>query len=199
MASTTLPFTKDTQRNKEELTEDDNSNLSALLTNSSAHTLMEQHNGLENATHDPDEEPASKKTELFLGQPSFSSLIDADGQSRARSSTQRRADEGPEQAKERLEKMRCAVRTLLECVGEDPDREGLLGTPSRYAKALLFFTKGYELNVESIANNALFHEGHHEMVVVKDIEINSMCEHHLVPFIGKVFFIQIHHPSVDPS
>lgn len=82
--------------------------------------------------------------------------------------------------------MRGAVRTLLECVGEDPDREGLLDTPSRYAKALLDFTSGYQVNVEDIVNNALFHEGHNEMVIVKDIEIHSLCEHHLVPFIGKV-------------
>lgn len=82
--------------------------------------------------------------------------------------------------------MRGAVRTLLECVGEDPDREGLLDTPSRYAKALLFLTKGYQTNVDSIVNNALFSEGHNEMIVVKDIEIHSLCEHHLVPFNGKV-------------
>jgi hypothetical protein len=67
--------------------------------------------------------------------------------------------------------MRGAVRTLLECVGEDPDREGLLDTPSRYAKALLFLTKGYQVNVEDIVNNALFREGHSEMVIVKDIEV----------------------------
>ena len=85
-----------------------------------------------------------------------------------------------------MDKMRGAVRTLLECVGEDPDREGLLDTPSRYAKALMFLTKGYQTNVDSIVNNALFSEGHNEMIVVKDIEIHSLCEHHLVPFNGKV-------------
>ncbi|RKL26958.1 hypothetical protein BFJ72_g13480 [Fusarium proliferatum] len=62
--------------------------------------------------------------------------------------------------------MQGAVRTLLECIGEDPSRDGLLDTPSRYAKALLFFTKGYNANVEDVVNNALFHERHKEMVIM---------------------------------
>lgn len=106
--------------------------------------------------------------------------------------TRERLEDDAEKAEERLVKMRGAVRTLLECVGEDPDREGLLDTPSRYAKALLFLTKGYQVNVDSIINGALFHEGHNEMVIVKDIEIYSLCEHHLVPFTGKVSFAQCH-------
>lgn len=84
--------------------------------------------------------------------------------------------------------MTAAVRTILECVGEDPDREGLLATPERYAKALLFFTEGYQENVRDIVNNAIFHEAHNEFVIVKDIEVFSLCEHHMVPFIGKVSF-----------
>lgn len=82
--------------------------------------------------------------------------------------------------------MEGAVRTLLECVGEDPNRAGLLDTPSRYAKALLFLTKGYQEDIRDVINGAIFHEGHNEMVIVKDIEVFSLCEHHLVPFTGKM-------------
>lgn len=125
-----------------------------------------------------------------------SPVIDFDGLSRPSRGTRERLEETKEQADKRLAKMCGAVRTILECVGEDADREGLLATPSRYAKAMLFFTKGYQENVRDIVNGAIFEEGHNEMVIVKDIEIFSMCEHHLVPFTGKVCFhtaVQISH------
>jgi hypothetical protein len=75
---------------------------------------------------------------------------------------------------------------MIECVGEDADRDGLERTPMRYAKALMYFTKGYEENVWDLVNGAVFAEDHDELVIVRDIEIFSMCEHHLVPITGKV-------------
>eukprot|EP00035_Acanthoeca_spectabilis_P020574 m.433605 g.433605 ORF g.433605 m.433605 type:complete len:205 (-) comp17596_c0_seq1:1289-1903(-) len=87
---------------------------------------------------------------------------------------------------ERKARMAAACVELLKCIGEDPSREGLLKTPERWAKALLFFTKGYKESVENVLNEAVFHEKHDSMVVVRDIEVHSLCEHHLVPFFGKV-------------
>ncbi|GAB1313767.1 GTP cyclohydrolase 1 [Madurella fahalii] len=115
-----------------------------------------------------------------------SPVIDFDGLSRPSVGTRERLEESAEQKENRMERMKGAVRTLIECLGEDADREGLLATPERYAKAMLFFTKGYQENVRDIVNGAIFQEGHNEMVIVKDIEVFSMCEHHLVPFTGKM-------------
>lgn len=76
-------------------------------------------------------------------------------------------------------------KEVLRLLGEDPQREGLLKTPERVAKAMLFFTSGYDQNPEEILRSAMFTEDYKQMVVVKDIEIYSLCEHHMVPFVGK--------------
>lgn len=97
-----------------------------------------------------------------------------------------RRDENEEQSTIRFEKMQVAVRTLLECIGEDVTREGLRDTPLRFTKALLDLTKGYRINVAETVNNALFTVDYHDMVIVRDIDVFSVCEHHMIPFTGKV-------------
>ncbi len=84
-----------------------------------------------------------------------------------------------------LERMEEAYAGIIDSVGEDLGREGLLDTPKRAAKAMAFLTRGYQQTVEEIVNGALFESDASEMVLVADIELYSMCEHHLLPFIGK--------------
>lgn len=121
-------------------------------------------------------------------------------------STVSRLNATAEEKLAREKKMAVAIRTVLECIGEDPDREGLQRTPERYAQAIMWMTRGYEERLAGdfhfgdtgssahtctdVINDAVFAEDHDEMVLVRDIDISSLCEHHLVPFTGKV----CHHP-----
>ncbi len=82
-------------------------------------------------------------------------------------------------------------RSIITEIGEDPLREGLLKTPERVAKAMKYLTHGYEVNADDIVNQAIFHEAYSEMVLVKDIEVYSLCEHHMLPFFGKAHIAYI--------
>lgn len=94
------------------------------------------------------------------------------------------------------EEMTAAVRTMLLNVGEDPDREGLLKTPKRVAEAMRFLTSGYNQSLEALINGAIFDEGHNEMVLVRDIDVFSLCEHHMLPFMGKAHVAYIPNQKV---
>lgn len=81
--------------------------------------------------------------------------------------------------------VKARYKKIIEDLGEDPNREGLLNTPERASKAMQFLTQGYHQNAEKILKSAMFKESYDEMVIVKDIEIYSLCEHHILPFFGK--------------
>lgn len=89
-----------------------------------------------------------------------------------------------------------AVRTMLLGVGEDPEREGLLKTPKRVMEAMRFLTGGYQISLEELVNGAIFDEGHNEMVLVRDINLFSLCEHHMLPFMGRAHVAYIPNQKV---
>jgi GTP cyclohydrolase I len=92
----------------------------------------------------------------------------------------------PREAKRpRLRAFRSEVRSILKAIGEDPDRQGLEKTPQRVETALRWLTRGYDVSVEDIIGDAIFIEDHEEMILVRDIEMYSLCEHHLLPFFGR--------------
>jgi GTP cyclohydrolase I len=94
----------------------------------------------------------------------------------------------PDQFFEAIQK---ASKMILEAVGEDTKREGLLDTPYRVAKSLQFLTKGYKENPKDVINDAIFHEENTEMILIKDVEVYSLCEHHMLPFFGKAHIAYI--------
>lgn len=95
-----------------------------------------------------------------------------------------------------MDEMMEAVRTMLLGVGEDPEREGLLKTPKRVAEAMQFLTSGYSQSLEQLVNGAIFDEGHNEMVLVRDINFFSLCEHHMLPFMGRAHVAYIPNDKV---
>lgn len=90
-----------------------------------------------------------------------------------------------------IDLMSQSYKSILTCIGEDPAREGLIKTPERAAKAMAFLTQGYTVDAQEILNSAKFKEDYKQMIIVKDIEFYSLCEHHILPFIGKVHIAYI--------
>lgn len=88
------------------------------------------------------------------------------------------------------------IRQILKAIGEDPEREGLIKTPQRVAEALAFLTRGYAMDPEKVINDALFTEDYSEMIVQRDIDFYSLCEHHMLPFIGKAHVAYIPHHKI---
>ena len=108
-----------------------------------------------------------------------------------RMSSHRAASDPHRDDPERMEELESLVRRQLELLGEDANRDGLLSTPERVAKSLLWLTRGASVNVTEVVGDAVFEEAHESMVMVRDIEFYSMCEHHMLPFFGKAHIAYI--------
>ena len=91
----------------------------------------------------------------------------------------------------KINELESSVKDIINNIGEDPTREGLVRTPHRVAKAYEFLTSGYQKNIDEVLNGAIFHEKYDEMVLVKNIDFYSLCEHHMLPFYGKVHIAYI--------
>ena len=107
-----------------------------------------------------------------------------------------RANESTEVTADYMVTMEAAVREMIIGVGEDPEREGLLKTPKRVAKSMQYLTGGYGQSLETLLNGAIFDEGHNEMVLVRDINFFSLCEHHMLPFMGRAHVAYIPNQKV---
>ena len=94
------------------------------------------------------------------------------------------------------DKLAGLVREMLDEIGEDAGREGLLSTPSRVSEALKYFTQGYQIDIDAVISGAIFNEEQEEMVLLKDVDFYSLCEHHLVPFFGKCHIAYIPNGSI---
>jgi GTP cyclohydrolase I len=100
-------------------------------------------------------------------------------------------DDRPQIGADRFLEFENLIRRQLELIGEDVTRDGIVKTPSRVAKSLTWLTRGYQMDVLDVVGDAVFEEDHHSMVMVRDIEMYSMCEHHMLPFFGKVHIAYI--------
>ncbi|KAM0746871.1 GTP cyclohydrolase I [Meredithblackwellia eburnea MCA 4105] len=169
---------------RDEPTEDDEEGDSAELEEYRAQAARKERQST--GTRTPGAVGDSAQFEPFVGSRVGSPIPDHNGLGWPGKGTLARLNSTPKQREAREAKLAAAVKTLLECIGEDPDRDGLIKTPERYAKALLWMTKGYEERLPDVIGNAIFAEDHEEMVIVRDIDVFSLCEHHMVPFTGKV-------------